>query len=99
MPQMKAATNPISVLWSLHPQPCWGFRALGKNDGGSDDFLSQHGDAKTRRHQERWTPDNDGQQLDFDTLPVAFKDAEDDRVRFYSEREQEYGASAWPTAG
>ena len=40
--------------------------------------------------------DNSGDIVDIDELPGALKDAEAERVRFYSEREQEYGESAWP---
>jgi hypothetical protein len=40
--------------------------------------------------------DNSGEPFDFDDVPVAVKDAEDERIRFYSEREQVYGVNAWP---
>lgn len=37
-----------------------------------------------------------GDSVTVDDLPRLIQDAEDERVRFYKEREQEYGESAWP---
>jgi hypothetical protein len=38
----------------------------------------------------------DGNPVSFDDLPRLIEEAEDERVRFYSEREKEFGPSAWP---
>lgn len=40
--------------------------------------------------------DNGGQVISLEHLPEAIVEAEQERIRFYSEREAEYGASAWP---
>ena len=37
-----------------------------------------------------------GDEITIDELPLAVKEAEAERERFYVEREQEYGASVWP---
>ena len=40
--------------------------------------------------------DNFGNPISLDDLPRLIKEAEDERVRFYREREKEFGPSAWP---
>jgi hypothetical protein len=40
---------------------------------------------------------NDGDPMSIDDLPEAIKAAEDERTRFYTEREKEFGPSAWPS--
>ena len=42
--------------------------------------------------------DQAGDMISTDDLPALLKNAEAERVRFYSEREQVYGASAWPVS-
>jgi hypothetical protein len=39
---------------------------------------------------------NDGDPMSIADLPKAIKAAEAERVRFYTEREKEFGPSAWP---
>lgn len=39
-----------------------------------------------------------GDVISIDDLPIALKEAQDERIRFYSEREKEYGESAWPVS-
>jgi len=38
----------------------------------------------------------DGGPISIEDLPKAIKTAEDERTRFYTEREETFGASAWP---
>ena len=37
-----------------------------------------------------------GSSISLDDLPRLIKEVEDERVRFYSEREKRFGPSAWP---
>jgi hypothetical protein len=41
--------------------------------------------------------DRSGDTIETEDLPALLKDAEDERIRFYSERAKEYGESAWPS--
>ena len=42
--------------------------------------------------------DQAGDLISTDDLPALLKNAEAERIRFYSEREQVYGESAWPVS-
>ena len=42
--------------------------------------------------------DQAGDIISTDDLPALLKNAEAERIRFYSEREQVYGESAWPVS-
>ena len=37
-----------------------------------------------------------GDPISIDDLPNAIKDAEEERIRFYTEKEEDFGPSAWP---
>jgi hypothetical protein len=40
--------------------------------------------------------DRSGDAISINELPRAIKDAQAERIRFYTEREKEFGPSAWP---
>lgn len=40
--------------------------------------------------------DQGGDAIELDDLPAALNTAEKERIRFYTEREEMYGAGAWP---
>src|ERR1039458_2044542 len=40
--------------------------------------------------------DRDGYPISIEDLPNAIKAAEDERTRFYTEKEKQFGARAWP---
>jgi hypothetical protein len=70
---------------------------------------SDHDDDVIRFHEEMSVPswpiciavrgrllDNDGHPMLIGDLPKAIRAAERERTRFYTEREKEFGPSAWP---